>query len=318
MYKHHFNHADITTIGNWTPYGTDMIRFPPRLSTHALRFQETNAEDAIPSARTPASLQVDPMVRRRASKEGMRVSEHAIWMMVVGAQEYMKSVIQKTITSTRNLNSGYASELPRTDKVTVMCSQQKPSTISDAITDSHDPENASKSQRFIIGAAELSEMLASEPLVAGGASLSRMARMRCSISNAKEAGRGFVKVNDLIAYSLQLYPSENKNAEDTSKAVSIYPTSISLQPQKKPDSRMLQKVESLVPPSSASTTQLEHKINSAPPYRPLAKASFHPMSSLSTLPRKEDTSLSAPDAGLGEDTSTLVSREKDSTANNAP
>jgi hypothetical protein len=58
----------------------------------------------------PGALLVDPFVRSVAQREGLKVAENAVWLVMVGMREYVKSLLKNTIASTKAINEGH--ELP--------------------------------------------------------------------------------------------------------------------------------------------------------------------------------------------------------------
>lgn len=281
--------------------------------------------DIIPSGRIPASLHLDPIVRKRASKTGMRVSENAIWMMVVAVQKYMETMIQKTIAIAAEVNSSYVSEIPKTNTISVFCSPQKQSKSPTTANGLH--RNASEGRSRLIGANELSVMLASEPLIAGRAAASRMASMRSSVRSGNVVeSETFVRINDLINSSIQRSGIIEKGVDKKgSQDTGAYPFLASLPPlqqRKKQDNdaapsvnisdHMNQKLQQVDTASSPAASPLEPLSTDVLPYRPIAKAHFHPVGSvpLSTHPSKQNSSLSTSDIGLTLAASIFDSKER--------
>lgn len=52
----------------------------------------------------PGALLVDPYVRSAAQREGLKVSENAVWLVVVGMREYVKSLLKNTIATIDSVN----------------------------------------------------------------------------------------------------------------------------------------------------------------------------------------------------------------------
>jgi hypothetical protein len=244
-------------------------------------------------------------------------------MMVVAVQEYMKMVIQKTIATANELSEGYIPEQPKTNTEALVCQPKKSKS---AVSLRSEAKSASveelNSKEYLIGAAELSLMLASCPLIAGRDSSSRMALLRSSVLEMREVGHNsFSNVNQMINASI--HGDQNQSTKrDHSLDTSDLP-SIALQPRKKQDDRPSSQsanaasdisTPTSTPVISATITHLDFS-NGTPSFRPLAKAHFQPVNSntlaTSTQPDKQSTSMNTPDVGLSLASSVLVTKEHD-------
>ena len=275
--------------GAWTTYGQLISDNPANISSNNVLLNCNTEIDITPPARIPAALQISPFMRQHASKYGMSVSENAIGMLVVAAQEYMKRIIQKTISAASEVNAGYASELPKSNIISLVYSEHDvPKKKSGGKVDQCCETSGKEKQ---IGAPELAVMLASNPLIGGGKALSRMTQMQSSISNEKETAK-LAEVNSLINASIQqsIHPNASKAVE---KANSL-PNNI-IEPRTKTDNdapashsftitnhakdTLLKCVSSPSAPLSFTTTT-QTDLNDQPPYHPIiAKAHFHSVNS---------------------------------------
>lgn len=64
----------------------------------------TSARTDDNSQHLPGALLVDPYVRSAAQREGLKVSENAVWLVVVGMREYVKSLLKNTIATIDSVN----------------------------------------------------------------------------------------------------------------------------------------------------------------------------------------------------------------------
>lgn len=67
------------------------------------------------SSPLPGALSMDPLIRSMAEKEGLKVSENAIWLIMVGMREYVKSLMKNTISCMNSINE--ANELPEVSEL---------------------------------------------------------------------------------------------------------------------------------------------------------------------------------------------------------
>lgn len=248
-------------------------------------------------------------------------------MMVVALQEYMRMVIQETIATANELGKGYIPERPKTNMVTIACQPRKSKCTLPVRSEANSGSlEKLMPEKHVIGAAELSLMLSSCPLIAGRVPSSRMALDRSSVLEMREAGHNsFSNVNQVINASIHGRP--NQCADGASDIPSI-----ALQPRKKqddsaPSSQLANAAGYSSTPLSNPTlsTRLAHSdlslTNGTPLYKPIAKAHFQPVNSdaiaTSTHPDKLNTSMHTPDMGLSLATSVLVSKEPDTSENEA-
>jgi hypothetical protein len=306
--------------GAWSTYGKDNAMTASYNSVNvnindSHKYRKSIADnDIIPSARIPASIHVDPLMRRYASDAGMGVSENAIWMMVVAVQEYMKSVLQKSMLNLEH-NKSYASEFPKSSVAALVCAQHKPSKtskISLPAKDSRESDSVSGNKGGVIRANELALLLESDPWIAGRSALSRMAWMRAA-SSGQHVGLedSILKVNSVINSSIlganKVDASDKalENAEEVdhpSEGISL--PSIALQPRKKQDTdevvspppiaekdTLMQgssESSSAVHPPLITTATPELKVDDVRKYRPLAKAHLHVTYKPESLPTDEN------------------------------
>jgi len=189
----------------------------------------------IPSAKIPASLSVDPHVRKCASDEGMVVSENVIWMLVVAVQEHVKNVMRKMIVIAREINDGFASELPQSNAATSINSEYKPPVFN---MDENLRSSASRNQGKSIGVAEFALLLAADPLIVGTCATSRMSWMRSSFVERRRVDHGSLcEVNNLIDASIRK-PITNNDGYTKQVSKTVQPlevkncSNIALQPRK--------------------------------------------------------------------------------------
>lgn len=58
------------------------------------------------SSPIPGALVIDPLVREMADKSNMRVSENAVWLLVVAAREHTKNVVKNAISCKKDIEQG--------------------------------------------------------------------------------------------------------------------------------------------------------------------------------------------------------------------
>jgi hypothetical protein len=71
--------------------------------------QQTKMPDApeTESMRISGALTIDPQVRKFAESTGLKVSEHAVWLLVVAVKEFTKSLLKKTLSSMNAVSAGH-------------------------------------------------------------------------------------------------------------------------------------------------------------------------------------------------------------------
>eukprot|EP00980_Cylindrotheca_fusiformis_P010328 scaffold2299_cov131-Cylindrotheca_fusiformis.AAC.15 len=63
------------------------------------------------SSSIPGALVIDPLVREMAERSNMRVSENAVWLLIIAAREHTKTVLKNAITCKTDVEQG---EVPAT------------------------------------------------------------------------------------------------------------------------------------------------------------------------------------------------------------
>ncbi|KAL7518989.1 hypothetical protein ACHAWX_003786 [Stephanocyclus meneghinianus] len=296
--------------GAWTTYGSELIRsivcteLDVTIPTSKTFQKDYIENEIIPTANIPAALQIDPLVRQYASNAGMRVSENAIWMIIVAAREYMTNVIKEVIANTSELEGGYVSQTPKSKIIPLACQWNEAKLCSLPNQDVNHALKTSNDKAVLIGAAELAPVLASDHAIAGGLASSRMSWMRSVISDRNDLGLGrLLQVNNAINLSIT-QAGAKKDMVNTTQAFephhSIRLPSIALQPRNKHDmgdavsrssfhSNLAEESEnatdrtkdmphqssaSLPTKSSVESNAAHSDIVDLTQYRPLAKAHF--------------------------------------------
>jgi hypothetical protein len=66
--------------------------------------QEKAIPDGERSLNLPGALLIDPYVRSVAEKEGFKVSENALWLIILSMREYVKSLLRDTVATIESIN----------------------------------------------------------------------------------------------------------------------------------------------------------------------------------------------------------------------
>lgn len=98
------------SIGLWTASGVPELYVPVQEEEKLSICLDKIARPEGNSPPLPGALLVDPFVRSLAQREGLKVAENAVWLVMVGMREYVKSLLKNTIVSSKAINE--ASELP--------------------------------------------------------------------------------------------------------------------------------------------------------------------------------------------------------------
>lgn len=94
--------------GLWTSAGVfEKFDTVPENSKLSVSLEKVGRRDDN-SNPLPGALWVDPYVRSTAQREGMKVSENALWLVMVGMREYVKSLLKNTITTIDSVNESSA------------------------------------------------------------------------------------------------------------------------------------------------------------------------------------------------------------------
>lgn len=304
-------------LGAWTAYGKEItystLHGEVSSNYHASNISRASDEnDVIPSARAPASLHFDSIVRRHVQNDGMRITDDASWMLIIAVQEYLNSVLRKTIANECQIRKGHATKAPKSSIVTLKCSPHMSSkdTLPGKNVQPSSEAARGNGEEISLGAAELATVLISDPLIAGSFASSRLATMRANTLYGNDYARdNLCTVQNLINKSIQQADANNGNRgervesgdvqnaafEKVSKTEDICrendarnPFDVALQPTQDIEVPAAQSSEtdcvtgtqqfepslSVIPPSAGINCIL-HPINDAPPFRPLAKAHFN-------------------------------------------
>jgi hypothetical protein len=95
----------------WAAEGS-FARFTPLAAREEVKndVQEVLAE--TPSSSIPGALVIDPLVRDIVQEDGMRVTENAIWLLVVAVKEHTKATLKRALDVKEASQNGHV--LPRT------------------------------------------------------------------------------------------------------------------------------------------------------------------------------------------------------------
>jgi len=147
-------------------------------TTNNNSFEDANFEHGLPSARLPGSIEVDPLVRKLTKREGLGVSESAIWFLVVAVREYAASVLEQSITNIEAIDSGQLPELPSFSQPVYSKIKGEGEKRKRSVNTAQPLDPAKEKKRRIITSIDLADVLSSRPM-AGGGSTSRLVWERC-------------------------------------------------------------------------------------------------------------------------------------------
>lgn len=81
--------------------------YTPVISESPLDPPTERAYSVNTALRIPGAIAIDPNVRARANQIGMKVSENAVWLLVVAAKEYANSLLKSSIASVKAIEAGH-------------------------------------------------------------------------------------------------------------------------------------------------------------------------------------------------------------------
>jgi hypothetical protein len=173
------------------------------------------------SSPIPGALVIDPLVREMAERSNMRVSENAIWLLIVAAREHTKNVIRNAVVCKKGIEQG---EIPATflHYPKVLAGTKNPSKR-DSIQEKHDrPPLADYAQgksqsRKVVSSFDIFASSASMPSGCSaslGGSVSSTALERCLHSAFDSSpfvpGADFTNVQNYIVREITSLARERK------------------------------------------------------------------------------------------------------------
>lgn len=217
------------SLGAWTTFGNELSisksyvsGFDYKDAVRSNKRAYSMSNEALPSARLPGALEIDPFARKIARQTALTVSENAIWLLIIALREHSKSLITEIISNCRDLDKGYVSGLPKSFMTSIAHNSDAP--VGDSIQKSLDDiaaSSAEKRKMTVIKAADLYEAIVANPVLAGGnRSSSRLASMQSLSSSCSQVPHDLDRVNCVVnaaiertASNWQQYSSVN-NPED--------------------------------------------------------------------------------------------------------
>ncbi len=129
----------------------------------------------------PGALLVDPYVRSAAQREGLKVAENAVWLVVVGMREYVKSLLKNTIATMDSVN-----EIRELSRDSALVTQSGPVAKARDVSTAHEdfvPTSTTNisGKRKRVSALDVAACLMSSP-VNNGRSVNRLAIENCYLS----------------------------------------------------------------------------------------------------------------------------------------
>lgn len=266
----------------WTGSGVqETFATPPADSKLSLCLDKPASDDGN-SPPLPGALFVDPFVRSAAQQEGLKVAENAVWLVMVGMREYVKSVMKNTLTSVKSINGD--NELP--DPTSLIGSI---GPVAKDRASAFEPRDSMKlstaaapAKRKCISALDLASYLMASP-VARGRDSNRIAFEQCYMSAFDPllvtSHRGFDSLQRYIASGID---TSKPKKQRTDKDPSFFPPatkaavpSSPAQPQKVGQEKPMQPSQSqamdkkvsqadTLPPAKAATSKVSATVK--PPH----------------------------------------------------
>lgn len=114
--------------GTWTAHGGDITLSKTDCSNSivpelvgSIRSGDLAEESIFPSCRLPGALDIDPLVRKLTSRSGVKVSDNAVWLIIVAVREYSSSLLKKIIANDIDFGCGHTPQLPNHFHTSLAC-----------------------------------------------------------------------------------------------------------------------------------------------------------------------------------------------------
>jgi hypothetical protein len=133
MPRNHAHHSCLESydpifhLGTWTARG-DITLSKTDCSTSivpelvgSIQSGDLVEESIFPSCRLPGALDIDPLVRKLASRSGVKVSDNAVWLIIVAVREYSSSLLKKIIANDIDFGYGHIPQLPNHFHTSLAC-----------------------------------------------------------------------------------------------------------------------------------------------------------------------------------------------------
>lgn len=191
-------------LGLWTSGGVteQLLTVPENVSRSLCLGAGAQTDDYSPPL--PGALLVDPYVRLAAQREGLKVSENAVWLVVVGMREYVKSLLKDTLATMDSVSevneprrgSALVDAIGRVSKASDISSKDKISSITKL-----------SGKRKRVSALDVAACLMSSPLTRGQGA-NRLAFENCYLSaldvHPVTSRRGFESIQSYVASGIDI------------------------------------------------------------------------------------------------------------------
>lgn len=194
----------------------------------------------LPSSWVPGALVIDPMVRKNVENRGMRVSENAVWLLVVAVREHAKSVMKNALIHKKARDEG---KIPvpflRYPNVLASSRQSKKDSGQDKqeATSQPDDSHVKAKQKVPMTALDIFASSASMPIGRAGSiggALSSQALERCLYSAYNSLpsvpGKDFATVQNYITAEIASLARDRKSLAPPKPRAEITDHRVSRQP----------------------------------------------------------------------------------------
>jgi hypothetical protein len=232
------------------------------------KVQYVSAEDVVASgseipdsasSRIPGALVVDPLVRKIVQEGGMRVSENALWLLVVATKTHSQSILKNVIVMKEGLEKGQLVTPEIELSAAASPSKRRPSPQKKATSPSFAALRGPRAKK-VVRASDICALTATMhggPIDSLGGSLSRSTFERCVhssyASNYVSPGRDFFEVQRFI--SSEILAGAARRAKREREQPKLAPTPHQANPAVAPTDQPNQTEEKPTAPPSLAASQ---------------------------------------------------------------
>jgi len=180
----------------WIPCGNNSPDALPKLSPnddnifhqdYLNRFHNSCGKISLPDEKLSGGLLVDPKVRKVCKAQGLRVTEHAIWLLVIAVRYHASSILKRAVENTKSIQDGI---IPKPQKSSggmgsISSFSQNTNSLTGLLKSSNIKDNE---KTYCINAFNIAHVASMYPLESGGSlngSFSRLQWERCIIGSGQ-------------------------------------------------------------------------------------------------------------------------------------
>jgi hypothetical protein len=216
-----------------SPY-KERWEFPVDTRDETLQNPQEGPTVPIASSCIPGALVIDPMIRETVEESGMKVTDHAMWLLTVALKEHIKNLLSDSIEYKKGLQKGQVFPPAIRYPNVLASSSNKNRKISKGRNSAASAEPGRKKRLNSIDLfAALNKLPSGQPSSIGG-SISRLSLEQTFLSGFNsipsfDTGNTFKDVQSFISNSIMVMakdrkPEEKKKSSHSSRQKRIKPT----------------------------------------------------------------------------------------------